>query len=70
MQSHYLQRVDAHKLQKDPRKQLFDLDGCEGASAQGLEQNYLFVLDLSATLAGALAYPVHSTFKAGPWVLI
>ena len=59
--------MDLHALRKDDRKSFFDLVGCDGAaSAQALEQNYVFVLELVATMAGAPALPIHAKFKVGP----
>ena len=63
--SHYLHRMDIHALRNDPNKSFFNLKDCDASSAQGVEQNHLFCLDLCATLAGA-TYPMHSVFKAGP----
>lgn len=41
------------------------MSGCSGAdSAQAVEQNYLYVLDLCATMAGAPSLPLHGSFKA------
>jgi hypothetical protein len=51
---------------KWPPQGIFYLSGCEASSAQGVEQNHVFVLELCATLAGATYLPPHSVFKAGP----
>ena len=64
--SHYLHRMDIHTLRNDPHKEFVYLSGCEASSAQGVEQNHVFVLELCATLAGATYLPPHSVFKAGP----
>jgi hypothetical protein len=58
--------MDLHALRKDDRKSFFDLQGCDASSAQALELNYMFVLELVATMAGAPALPVHGKFKVGP----
>lgn len=64
LQSHFLSK-DLHALRKDPKKSFFDMSGCSGAdSAQAVEQNYLYVLDLCATMAGAPSLPLHGAFKA------
>ena len=64
----YFRRMDLHALRKDARKSFFDLQGCDGgaSSVQALEKNYIFVLELVATMAGAPALPPHGKFKVGP----
>ena len=62
----HLHRMDIHNLRNDPGKNFFDLKGCETDSAEAVERNYMFILELCATMAGAPCFPVHSTFKAGP----
>ena len=63
----HLHRMDIHALRNDPGKNFFDLKGCDGPdSAEAVERNYMFVLELCATMAGAPSLPVHSIFKAGP----
>lgn len=61
----YLHRMEIHALRNDPGKHFFDLKGCDGPdSAEAVERNYMFVLELCATMAGAPSLPVHSIFKA------
>ena len=63
----HLHTMDVHALRNNPGKNFFDLKGCaDPASAQAVEQNYKFVLQLSATLAGAPSYPPAGKFKARP----
>lgn len=62
-----LNRMDIYALRNDKSKSFFDLKGCDGANtAQAVEQNYKFVIELCATLAGAPSLPPHFVFKAGP----
>ena len=63
----YLHNTDVHALRNNPGKNFFDLKGCaDPASAQAVEQNYKFVLQLTATMAGAPSYPPAGKFKARP----
>ena len=60
-------RMDIYAVRNDKSKSFFDLTGCDGANtAQAVEQNYMFVIELCATLAGAPSLPAHFVFKAGP----
>ena len=64
--SYFLHQVDLHALRQHPQKSFFDLTDCVGADcALALEQNYVWVMELCATLAGADPWPPHKTFKAG-----
>lgn len=64
--SFIIQKVDLHKVRNDPNKALFDLTDCVGPDcARALEQNYLWVIELTATLSGADPWPPHRSFKAG-----
>lgn len=60
-----LHSKDIHALRNDKQKNFFDLDQCDGAnSALAVEKNYIFVMNLTCTLAGCPAYPCHGDFKA------
>lgn len=61
-----LHSKDIHALRNDKQKNFFDLDQCDGAnSALAVEKNYIFVMNLTCTLAGCPAYPCHGDFKVG-----
>ena len=66
MLTSYMRSIDVHRLRNDPGKHFFDLKNVEGgaSSAQGVEQNYVFVLQLVSTMAGAPMLPNHGKFKA------
>lgn len=66
LNTYFIQKVDMQALRKDDTKSLFDLKDCAGADCVlALEQNYGFVLELVATMAGSEPWPPHSSFKAG-----
>ena len=63
--------MDIHKLRNDKMKSFFDLANCDGpSSAAAVEQNYMFIMELCATLAGAPCFPTHGKFKAGSAVVV
>ena len=66
MHSHVVSRVDMLALRRDKDKAVFNLKDCPGPDCGlALEQNYEWVMELCATLAGVDAWPPHKAFKAG-----
>ena len=64
--SYVVNCVDMLALRKDKDKAVFNLKDCTGADCGlALEQNYRWVMELCATLAGADPWPPHKAFKAG-----
>ena len=62
---YYVQHMDAHSLRNDKSKAFFDLTDCDGVEClRAIENNYEFVLQLCATMAGATRWPPHGVFKA------
>ena len=53
-------------LRNHKEKAVFNLKDCPGPECGlALEQNYQWVMELCATLAGADPWPPHKAFKAG-----